>query len=101
MRYPRAFELIFSTTEFEQRRMDHQTFACSAGLRVEVDARAERMQAKIRHAELQKVPYIAVVGGRDEVVGTVSLRRRLEGDLGAMRPSEVRDLLVQQVATRQ
>ncbi|MHB8508898.1 MAG: threonine--tRNA ligase [Candidatus Dormibacteria bacterium] len=75
-------------------------FLRAAGLRVEVDARAERMQAKIRQAEMQKVPYIAVVGGRDEEAGTVSLRRRLEGDLGGKRPEEVREMLLQQVQAR-
>jgi threonyl-tRNA synthetase len=71
------------------------------GLRVEVDSRPERMQAKIRDAELQKLPFVAVVGGRDEEGGTVSLRRRHEGDLGAKQPIEVSEMLRGLVAARQ
>ncbi|MFN8526114.1 MAG: threonine--tRNA ligase [Chloroflexota bacterium] len=54
------------------------------GFRVEVDARRERMQNKIRQAETQRVPYILVMGDRDVEGGTVSVRARGEGDLGAM-----------------
>jgi threonyl-tRNA synthetase len=55
-----------------------------AGVRAEVDARDEKLGAKIRDAELQKVPYMLVVGPRDAEAGTVSVRRKGEGDLGAM-----------------
>ena len=56
-----------------------------AGFRVDVDISAEKLGAKIREATLQKVPYQVVVGPRDEAAGTVSVRSRREGDLGAMR----------------
>ncbi len=56
----------------------------AAGFRVELDGRRERMQNKIRQAELQKVPYILVMGDRDAQAGAVSVRHRGEGDLGAM-----------------
>src|SRR2546423_674635 len=49
-------------------------------LRVEVDARSERMQAKIRDAQLQKVPYMAVVGDKELEGGTLNIRRREGGD---------------------
>jgi threonyl-tRNA synthetase len=55
-----------------------------AGMRVEVDARGERMNAKIRDAQLQKVPYMLVVGDREEQAGAVSVRLRSEEDLGSM-----------------
>ena len=53
-------------------------------LRVEVDGRNERMQAKIRDAQLQKVPYMAVVGDKELEVGTVNIRRREGGDQVSM-----------------
>ena len=53
------------------------------GFRVEVDARREKMQAKIRDAQAQQVPYMLVVGDRDQQAGTVSVRERRGGDLGA------------------
>lgn len=55
-----------------------------AGLRVEVDDRGERMNAKIRDAQNQNVPYMLIVGDREAEAGTVSLRLRTEEDLGAM-----------------
>ncbi len=55
-----------------------------AGFRVEVDARSERMNAKIRHAQLQKVPYMLVAGDREAEAGTVAVRVRTGEDLGAI-----------------
>ena len=55
-----------------------------AGFRVEVDASAEKLGAKIRAATVGKVPYQIVVGPRDEAAGTISVRSRVEGDLGTM-----------------
>ena len=54
------------------------------GFRVEVDTGAEKLGAKIRNAQLWKTPYMAVVGGRDEAAGQISVRSRTDGDLGAM-----------------
>ena len=70
------------------------------GFRVEVDTRGDRMQAKIRDAELQKIPFVGVVGGRDEEAGTISLRQRHEGDLGGKAPAEVAAMLRQRVDRR-
>ncbi len=56
----------------------------AAGFRVDVDVSAEKLGAKIREATMQKVPYQIVVGPRDEAAGTISVRARTEGDLGAM-----------------
>jgi len=58
-----------------------------AGLRVEVDDSSERMQAKIRNAQLQKIPYMLVMGDREAEKGTVAVRLRTEEDLGP-RPVE-------------
>ncbi|WP_322797435.1 threonine--tRNA ligase [Tepidiforma sp.] len=69
-------------------------------LRVEVDSRNDRMNAKIRDAQLRKVPYILVVGDREAEQRTVALRARGGGDLGARPLTEVVDLLVTQRDTR-
>ncbi len=58
------------------------------GLRAEVDEGAERMNAKIRKAQLQKVPYMLVVGDREQAQGAVSVRQRSGQDLGAMDLSD-------------
>jgi threonyl-tRNA synthetase len=55
-----------------------------AGIRVEVDDRGERMQSKIRDAQLQKVPYMLVVGDREAEAKTVAVRLRSGKDLGPM-----------------
>jgi threonyl-tRNA synthetase len=55
----------------------------SAGLRVEVDSRPEKIGYKIREAQLQKVPYMLVIGDREAADGTVAVRSRSGGDLGA------------------
>ncbi len=54
------------------------------GLRVHVDERSEKMQAKIRDAQLQQVPYMVVVGGREAEAAAVAVRHRRHGDLGTM-----------------
>ncbi len=53
-----------------------------AGVRAEVDARDDKVGFKIREAQLQKIPYMLVVGEKEASAGTVSVRRRREGDLG-------------------
>lgn len=70
------------------------------GFRVEVDGRGERMRAKIRDAQLQKVPYTLVVGNREAQAGGASVRLRAGEDLGMIGLSELRDRLRQAVATR-
>jgi threonyl-tRNA synthetase len=55
----------------------------AAGFRVELDDRQEKIGYKIREAQLQKVPYMLVVGDREAAEGTVSVRSRSGGDLGA------------------
>ncbi len=57
----------------------------AAGFRVDVDASPDKLGAKIREATLQKVPYQIVVGPRDEAAEQISVRSRIEGDLGAMK----------------
>ena len=60
-----------------------------AGLRVEVDQRTERMNAKIRDAQLQKVPYMLVVGDREAQAEAAAVRLRNGQDLGAMPLAEI------------
>lgn len=61
-----------------------------AGLRAEADLRGEKLGWKVREAQVQKVPYMLVVGAREAESGTVSVRRRAGEDLGAMT---VQDLI--------
>jgi len=67
------------------------------GLRVSVDGRNEKLGFKIRDAEMHKVPYMAVVGAREAQSGTVGLRRRKEGDLGALPVEQAAQRLLQEI----
>ena len=58
------------------------------GLRVELDGRNEKIGYKIREAQLQKIPYMLVVGEKEQQNGCVSVRGRKAGDLGSMKPEE-------------
>ncbi len=71
------------------------------GFRVEVDGRNEKIGKKIREAQLEKIPYMLVVGDRDMEAGTVSVRHRAEGDLGAMSLDAFSALLRQVVDTKE
>jgi threonyl-tRNA synthetase len=71
-----------------------------AGLRVEVDARRERLQAKIRDAQLQKVPYMLVVGNNEAASESVALRLRTGEDLGALPLHEVCARIRERVETK-
>ena len=73
----------------------------SAGLRAELDSRNERMNQKIRTAQLQKVPYMLVVGDREAEAGAVAVRTRDAGDLGAMPLGEFVELLESDAKSRQ
>ncbi|OGC11886.1 threonine--tRNA ligase [candidate division WOR-1 bacterium RIFOXYA12_FULL_52_29] len=53
-----------------------------AGIRVEVDSRRETIGAKIRNAQMQKVPYMLIVGDKEEQAGTVAIRSREKGEIG-------------------
>jgi len=71
----------------------------AAGLRAEIDARGERMNAKIRDAQLQKIPYMLVVGDREAEVRAVSVRTRAGEDLKSMPVFQFIDRLQDEVAT--
>lgn len=64
------------------------------GIRVEVDSSRDRMQAKIRNAQLQKVPYMLVVGGREAEADSVAVRLRSGQDLGAITVDAFADVIL-------
>jgi threonyl-tRNA synthetase len=72
-----------------ERQLDYaasvESTLAAAGLRVELDRRQEKIGFKIREAQLQKVPYMLVIGDREAAEGTVAVRTRAGGDQGAMR----------------
>ena len=71
----------------------------AADLRVELDDRSERMQAKIRDAQMQKIPYMLVVGDKEEATQAVAVRQRSGDDLGALPLFQVIDRLKDEITT--
>lgn len=63
------------------------------GLRCELDDRAEKIGCKIRTAQLEKVPYMLIIGGKEAETNRVSVRKREVGDLGSMPIEELLDVL--------
>src|SRR5271155_181010 len=70
------------------------------GFRVHLDDRNEKLPAKIRDAQMQKVPYMLVVGAKEAEAGTVSVRHRTKGDLGPKPVAEVVAALHEEVRNR-
>jgi threonyl-tRNA synthetase len=70
------------------------------GYRVTLDSRNEKIGHKIREAQLQKVPFMLVVGDREAETGAVAVRNRSEGDRGAMPLAEFETMLADLVTTR-
>ncbi|MFC1621554.1 threonine--tRNA ligase [Candidatus Omnitrophota bacterium] len=66
-------------------------------IRVEIDSRSEKLQYKIREAELNKIPYMLIVGDKEKDAGTISLRARKEGNLGTVKIEEFLDRIKQEM----
>ncbi|MFN3598422.1 MAG: threonine--tRNA ligase [Aquificaceae bacterium] len=71
------------------------------GIRVEVDTREERINARIRDAELQKIPYIVVLGDKEVESANVSVRGKKEGNLGSMKVEEFTHMLLQKIENKE
>jgi threonyl-tRNA synthetase len=71
-----------------------------AGLRVDLDSRNEKVGYKIREAEMQKVPYILVVGDKEMEAGSVAVRRRGQKDLGALPIASFLELAASEIADK-
>ncbi len=72
----------------------------AAGMRVDCDASHEKLGAKIRTAQTQKIPYMIVLGKREAAEGNVALRSRTDGDLGAMSVADCQAKLVKEIENR-
>ena len=87
-----------------ERQHDYANRVCAqlhaAGIRVEVDARNEKIGYKIREAQNEKIPYMLVVGDKETENGTVAVRARKDGDLGAMTVDAFRAKILDEIATK-
>ena len=72
-----------------------------AGIRVEIDSRSEKIGYKIREAQMEKVPYMLVLGEKEENSGMISVRTRDDGDLGEIAPDKFLEELEEKIKTRE
>ncbi len=80
------------------RQVEEQLLA--AGIRAESDLRNEKLGYKIREAQLEKIPYMLIVGENEAGAGTVSVRKRGEGDIGAKPVTELAAELAEEIAKK-
>ena len=97
---PEQARILTVSEKAEGYARDIQAKMRAAELRVEGDYRSEKLGAKIRDAQLEMIPYMLIIGPRDAEAGTVSVRDRIEGDLGAMPVDEAIAKLQEEVAEK-
>lgn len=83
--------------EFAQKAVEELQ---NAGIRAELDTRSERLQAKIRDATLQKVPFMGIIGDKEIAELAISVRKRGGEDLGSVKISDFREQLVENIAKK-
>lgn len=71
-----------------------------ADIRVEADLRNEKIGYKVREAQLEKIPYMLVLGDKEQENGTVAVRARGKGDLGAMSLDEFMNMILEEIRTK-
>jgi threonyl-tRNA synthetase len=81
---PEQVRVLVVSQKFEEYGHQVERRLAEAGLRVTGDYRPEKIGAKIRAAQVELIPYMLVIGGREMEQGAVAVRDRIEGDLGSM-----------------
>lgn len=89
--------IIPVTSEQNDYAHDLQSRLMQVEIRVEVDKRGEKMQKKIRNAEIEKVPYMLIVGSKEAAQASVSVRMRSKGDEGVMSLDKFIDRLTKEI----
>lgn len=89
----KVMSLTDRTAEYAKQTVEKLKMA---GIRAEADIRNEKIGYKIREAQLEKIPYMFILGDKEFEEGTVSVRSRKEGDLGAMTLEQITEKLVEE-----
>lgn len=97
---PQQVKVIPVSSAFDDYAKDVVDKLTRQGLRAEADLRNEKLGYKIREAQLEKLPYMFIVGENEMNSASVSVRKRGEGDLGAKPLDEVIGSLVQEVSSK-
>jgi threonyl-tRNA synthetase len=97
---PVQAKVIPVSTAYEAYAREVEEKLQFSGIRVESDLRNEKLGYKIREAQLEKIPYMLVVGENEQQAGSVSVRKRGEGDIGSMPITELASLLKGQIDSK-
>ncbi|MGL4424172.1 MAG: His/Gly/Thr/Pro-type tRNA ligase C-terminal domain-containing protein, partial [Gemmataceae bacterium] len=97
---PEQIRVLTISEKSQEYGQKLETSLKTAGLRTSGDYRAEKIGSKIREAQLEKIPYMAIVGEKDLQNGTVSLRHRTQGELGAIPQADLLPKLLEEIRTK-
>lgn len=97
---PVQAKVIPVSTVYEDYASQINEQLLDAGIRAESDLRNEKLGYKIREAQLEKAPYMLVVGENEKAAGTVAVRKRGEGDIGSMPIADFIALVQKDIATK-
>jgi threonyl-tRNA synthetase len=97
---PEQVRLLTVSDKFREYAAKVETTLKDKGFRVHGDYRPDKIGAKVREAQLDKVPYMLVIGEKEQTAGTVAVRSRSEKELGAMPAEEFLQKLEREVASR-
>lgn len=93
---PEVFIILPISDKYQKYAEKVSKFLENADIRGLIDSRSEKTGKKIRDAEVRKIPFMLIVGEREEESGTVSVRRHGEGDLGDMSLEAFRDMILEE-----
>lgn len=98
---PVQVKILPISDKFNEYAYDVKKQLAQKGIKVEVDDRSEKIGYKIREAQLEKVPYMFVVGEKEAESGNVAVRERGKGDIGSMSIDEISNIIVNKIKTRE
>lgn len=94
---PQQVVIIALNSEVEEYAGEVQSQLKDKSIRVSIDGASETLNKKIRNAELQKIPYVLVLGGREAQQKSVSVRSKTKGDLGVMKVEEFIERVLKEI----
>lgn len=97
---PVQVKLMTVTEKFTDYALEVAEQFKAAGLRVEADIRNEKIGYKIREARNERTPYMCIIGEREVEAGTVTVRSSKAGELGEMKPEELEEKLLKEIADK-
>lgn len=97
---PEQVRILTVSDKFTEYAKKIETQLKDAGFRASGDYRPDKIGAKIREAQLEKIPYMLVIGDKEQSAGTVAVRERIAGDQGSLPAAEFIAMLAKEVASR-